>query len=227
MKRTVLAIFSSALILTLSACGSSNENVATVQTANQEHTHEWVDATCVTPKTCSICGETDGEALGHTWLEKETICTAPKTCSVCGETGEAGEHDLSKSYDGKCQVCGMQVGTPLTESNINEYLNVSFNQLEEGERDTLVWVEVTITPTKENCEYHYFSPLPLAFYSGRYFSRLNIVTCPTRNISGSGIDEHGYWHGEIQIFINAGNGQSIQYPKITDCKLDGTGYVIE
>ncbi|MGN0611569.1 MAG: hypothetical protein ACI4JI_07265 [Ruminiclostridium sp.] len=29
------------------------------------HEHEYADATCTEPKTCTICGETDGEALGH------------------------------------------------------------------------------------------------------------------------------------------------------------------
>lgn len=27
--------------------------------------HEWQEATCTNPKTCSACGETEGEALGH------------------------------------------------------------------------------------------------------------------------------------------------------------------
>ncbi len=35
--------------------------------------HEWVEANCVTPKTCSECGETSGEALGHD--APELTCT--------------------------------------------------------------------------------------------------------------------------------------------------------
>lgn len=31
--------------------------------------HEWVEATCTEPKTCSVCGEKEGEALGHTWVD--------------------------------------------------------------------------------------------------------------------------------------------------------------
>ena len=42
--------------------------------------HEWTEATCTTPKTCSICGVTEGEALGHDW--KDATCTEPKTCGV-------------------------------------------------------------------------------------------------------------------------------------------------
>ena len=27
--------------------------------------HDWTDADCDTPKTCAVCGETEGVALGH------------------------------------------------------------------------------------------------------------------------------------------------------------------
>ncbi len=45
--------------------------------------HEWLDATCTTPKTCSLCGATDGEALGHNYGAWETKTEA--TCSTEGE----------------------------------------------------------------------------------------------------------------------------------------------
>ncbi|MBE6976460.1 MAG: hypothetical protein E7439_04605, partial [Ruminococcaceae bacterium] len=56
--------------------------------------HSWKDATCTDPETCSVCGATQGEALGHSWNEGE-ITTAPDcenegvktyTCDLCGET---------------------------------------------------------------------------------------------------------------------------------------------
>lgn len=57
--------------------------------------HDFKDATCDEPKTCSICGVTEGEPLGHTW--QEATCETPKTCTVCGETtGYALEHDVEK-----------------------------------------------------------------------------------------------------------------------------------
>ena len=46
--------------------------------------HTWADATCDAPKTCSVCGKIEGEALGHNWLDATT--EAPKTCSACGKT---------------------------------------------------------------------------------------------------------------------------------------------
>ena len=47
--------------------------------------HTWVDATCTEAQTCSKCGKTEGEALGHkSW--NEATCTSPKTCKDCGKT---------------------------------------------------------------------------------------------------------------------------------------------
>ncbi|MBQ9860207.1 MAG: leucine-rich repeat protein, partial [Clostridia bacterium] len=77
--------------------------------------HKWDDATCTTPKTCSVCGETEGEALGHEW--DDATCTAPKTCSVCGETeGEALGHewdDATCTTPKTCSVCGETEGEAL------------------------------------------------------------------------------------------------------------------
>ncbi|MBR7179407.1 MAG: discoidin domain-containing protein, partial [Oscillospiraceae bacterium] len=72
--------------------------------------HEWVDATCTAPKTCSVCGATEGEALGHTYTNEYD-----PDCNVCDEarevktftseqltgiTGEASSVDTSEpAYD--------------------------------------------------------------------------------------------------------------------------------
>lgn len=45
--------------------------------------HEWADATCLAPKTCSKCGSTEGAALGHV-PGAEATCTTAQTCTVCG-----------------------------------------------------------------------------------------------------------------------------------------------
>ena len=55
-------------------------------------THNWVEATCTEPKTCSICGKTDGDALGHSYQEAVTAPTCTEegytthTCSRCGDS---------------------------------------------------------------------------------------------------------------------------------------------
>jgi len=77
--------------------------------------HEWKDATCETPKTCSLCEETDGEPLGHSW--QEATCEAPKTCSGCGLTeGEALGHswvDATCEVPKTCSNCSMTEGSEL------------------------------------------------------------------------------------------------------------------
>jgi hypothetical protein len=60
-----------------------------------------VEATCTEPNICSVCGETDGEPLGHAWVDATEL--APKTCSACGVTeGDPlpmVRHDLGMDYE--------------------------------------------------------------------------------------------------------------------------------
>ncbi len=77
--------------------------------------HDFKPATCTSPKTCDLCGETEGEALGHTWVDAD--CDTPKTCSVCSETeGEALGHtwvDATTEAPKTCESCGETEGDPL------------------------------------------------------------------------------------------------------------------
>lgn len=58
-----------------------------------EELHEWMEATCVAPKTCSICGKTEGEIGNNHRYEYETLQEATCTedglervfCDVCGD----------------------------------------------------------------------------------------------------------------------------------------------
>ena len=81
-------------------------------TVNPTGAHTWVDADCTTPKTCSVCNVTEGEALGHTWTD--ATCTAPKTCSVCNVTeGSALGHTGGSATCTEapvCSVCGETYG---------------------------------------------------------------------------------------------------------------------
>lgn len=76
--------------------------------------HEWTDADCVTPRTCTLCQETEGEALGHSW--QEAICEAPKICTACGVTeGEALGHawqEATCNTPKTCTVCDKTEGEP-------------------------------------------------------------------------------------------------------------------
>lgn len=81
MKRKILILYFLMLCVLLAGCQCK---------------HEWVDADCVTPRTCSLCQQTEGEVLGHSW--SEATCEEPKTCVLCHETeGEALGHTLEYS----------------------------------------------------------------------------------------------------------------------------------
>ena len=84
--------------------------------------HKWVDATCTTAKTCSVCGATEGEAGGgHAWAD--ATCTAPKTCTICGETeGEANGHtfvDATCTSRVTCSTCGTKKGERLDHNYVD------------------------------------------------------------------------------------------------------------
>jgi len=69
--------------------------------------HNWSNATCTTAKTCTLCNETEGSALGHDWLA--ATCTTAKTCALCNETdGAALGHDCDEEiiYDATCTTTG-------------------------------------------------------------------------------------------------------------------------
>ena len=79
--------------------------------------HDWADANCSAPKTCKVCGATEGAALGHTYrdaqgnlIASEGKCTQYKcgleiiityACTRCvaGEEGHIYEHRTGELLD--------------------------------------------------------------------------------------------------------------------------------
>ena len=73
MKKLALLVLVCTLLL-LSGCGCE---------------HEWKEATCTAPKTCTLCQEVEGEALGHTWSNWNVVgsCATGATKTATVETG--------------------------------------------------------------------------------------------------------------------------------------------
>lgn len=44
--------------------------------------HTWQESTCLAPRTCTKCGETEGKLRAHQW--GSTACNDPQPCVVCG-----------------------------------------------------------------------------------------------------------------------------------------------
>ncbi len=101
----LLSILCVCLLTVLSGCAQKSCN------------HSWTDATCKSPKTCSLCNETEGSPLAHTFGEPvitRASCDKPGqkslTCQVCqaveseeiADTFSAEEiYDLAKSSVGE------------------------------------------------------------------------------------------------------------------------------
>lgn len=100
MKKLSLFLAIVLMFLTFSACGCE---------------HQWEEATCLTPKTCTLCGETEGELAAH--LFSAATCTTPKTCDVCRKTqGDAAGHsfeDATCTSPKTCTKCGFKEGEAL------------------------------------------------------------------------------------------------------------------
>lgn len=96
--------------------------------------HEWAEATCTEPKTCTKCKETEGEPLGHNW--KAATCEEPEICTRCGETrGNAKGHtwkDATCTAPKTCSVCGKTEGKALghtpgeAENDEPDYISGTF-----------------------------------------------------------------------------------------------------
>lgn len=93
---------------TCSVCGDSFRDSNTNALG-----HSWTNATCTTPKSCSLCSLTDGSATGHNW--NTATCTTPKTCSKCEKTeGTALGHSWNAAtctMPKSCSKCGKAEGS--------------------------------------------------------------------------------------------------------------------
>lgn len=101
-------------------CGAfqSNETFSYGEPAG----HRWADATCTTPKTCGVCGSTEGAALGHTegdvWVKDYMnhwhICTV-SGCGAVIESSKAAHtpdrEEPTETDDVKCTECGLVLAT--------------------------------------------------------------------------------------------------------------------
>ncbi len=67
--------------------------------------HDYADATCTAPKTCQVCGATDGEALSHSYAAAWSTGEDGHwhECEACGDKIDQAVHDYG---DGdKCVIC--------------------------------------------------------------------------------------------------------------------------
>lgn len=138
MKRILAIIMSICMLFVLIGCdgadasaGTNNDAVA--ENGNNECEHNYSDATCTTPKTCTICGDTTGSTNSHTFGEysvvKNPSCKEKglkeRSCSACGEKEtvylDMTDHtwkDATCAAPKTCSVCGTSDGNALPHTAI-------------------------------------------------------------------------------------------------------------
>lgn len=161
------------------------------------HQHTWKAPTCTEPKTCSECGATEGEALGHKYSEedKAATCTAPGkrvfTCERCGDTyseetgepakghtpGEAALNTTLKKMVVRCTTCG----ETIEQSDITR----------EAVDAAMTSLQVTLDDcykVESNSDYKYLYKdqigIDITNHSDKVMRNANIVVCAW--------DENGY-----------------------------------
>ena len=83
------------------------------QAPDESCAHEWQAATCTAPATCSLCGEMQGEANGHTYSESisaqpscEADGTKLYTCTACDDSYTKPLDKLGHTVaNGICNQC--------------------------------------------------------------------------------------------------------------------------
>jgi len=74
----------------------TNQVIETTPKDCEHGYHEWKEATCTEPRTCTVCGITEGNVADHNFIDSvviiESTCTEEgiehKKCSVCGYVDE-------------------------------------------------------------------------------------------------------------------------------------------
>lgn len=135
MKRTLklfTIISCMILLLMLTSC----EVYTFKMSSDSSHEHSWRSATCDAPKTCAKCGETEGEALGHSLGKDDGDCTTAITCATCDlimfEGNESHIGGAATCLSGRiCDVCGIEYTGKKHDNHIShEYIYVAH---EDGE----------------------------------------------------------------------------------------------
>ena len=75
--------------------------------------HSWIDATCTAPKTCSVCGATEGEAGGGSHVPGALVEAVPEVHNADELRAAVAAHYI-------CTVCGAYLTEDLRQTTLEE-----------------------------------------------------------------------------------------------------------
>ena len=93
--------------------------------------HDWIDATCTAPKTCSICGITEGSTISHIDENHDHKCdyncnttmgthAAAEGTHVCEYCGGVVTQCADNNKDHNCDVCGAKLSEHTPAEAVKE-----------------------------------------------------------------------------------------------------------
>ena len=96
------------------------KNATLIAFSHVECEHVWADATCEAPKTCTLCGATEGELGDHTYTDN--------ICSVCGM-----EDPTAFDYSGNYYIAALRNGTyQYMTSDLGTASNLRYQIVDSG-----------------------------------------------------------------------------------------------
>ena len=154
----VMAVITVASGCLYSRCEHTYDNAcdAVCNECGEERTveeHNWVEADCDTPKTCSVCSKTEGDVKAHTPSADDGNCLTAITCKDCGAvTTPAREAHTPNEDDGDCTTAVLCMDCGLTVVEGNQSHTPS-----EDDKDC------TTAVTCEHCDYVFVEALSHSF----------------------------------------------------------------
>lgn len=156
-SNTVLEVNASSIVFGVTGNGNGQVKITAIEVVYTDlpvHDCVYSDATCTTPKTCTICGATDGEALGHSY--DDGVETTPATCTEtgvktytchCGDTKTEDIEALGHTTDnGVCDTCKETIGganTPV-ENTLTLDIYAKEGTLS-SDKSTITWTQGDVT----------------------------------------------------------------------------------
>ena len=142
--------------------------------------HEWEDATCTKPQTCSVCGATEGTANGHSY-------GSDGECWDCGEVDPKYTEMLAK--------CSLSVPTLPQTFSYKDYNGVRSS------------VEITGISYEFNCDYPdgtigltvKFSGKKTYDYKGNYHSDSCYIGWKLYDPSGNVVDDGTFYTPSLAV----------------------------
>ncbi len=107
--------------------------------------HYWAKATCTAPSVCSTCGKRDNEPLGHKW--GPSSCTTSASCSVCSAVKAPEGHMYDSPCDSDCNSCAEPRAVKHADTDANNVcdlcgINIPSDGLNGGEIAVIICLPI-------------------------------------------------------------------------------------